>query len=138
MGNNSVKVEVRGLELLAAPSPQISALIKEFENKITPIQKAAMEFKEKFDRAFAPMKTQLSKLKDNFKSIFRQAFSWAKSKISWLYLKFYFPDLKIVKAPIPKKIWLPKELFFTFSLKLHAPPACSLIIASSWLKLSKD
>ena len=138
MGNNSVKVEVRGLELLAAPSPQISALIKEFENKITPIQKAAMEFKQKIDRAFAPIKAQITRLKNNFRSIFREAFSWAKSKISWLYLKFYFPDLKIVKAPIPKKIWLPKELFFTFSLKLHAPPACSLIIASSWLKLSKD
>ena len=132
MGNNSVKVEVRGLELLAVPSPQISALVKEFENTIKPIQKAAMEFKEKIDRAFAPMKAQLSKLKDNFKSIFRQAISWTKSKISWLYLKFYFPDLKIVKAPIPKKIWLPKELFFTFSRKLHAPPSYSLIIASSW------
>ena len=138
MGNNSVKVEVRGLELLAAPSPQISALVKEFENKIKPIQKAAKEFKEKIDRAFAPIEAQLSKLKDNFKSIFRQAISWTKSKITWLYLKFYFPKLKILKAPIPKKIWLPKELFFTFSLKLHAPPACSLIIASSWLKLSKD
>lgn len=138
MGNNSVKVEVRGLELLAVPSPQISALVKEFENKIKPIQKAAMEFKEKIDRAFAPMKAQLSKLKDNFNSIFRQAISWAKSKITWLYLKFYFPELKILKAPIPKKIWLPKELFFTFSRKLHAPPDCLLIIASSWLKLSKD
>lgn len=138
MGNNSVKVEVRGLELLAVPSPQISALVKMLGSANNALQKEYENFRQKLDKAFLPIVKQISKLKNNFKSIFRHAISWAKLKISWLYLKLYFPDLKIVKAPIPKKIWLPKELFFTFSRKLHAPPDCSLIIASSWLKLSKD
>lgn len=131
MGNNSVKVELKGLELLAAPNPQISALVKDLGKKLEPFQRAAARISAKLDKALAPIRDHFKTLLNDFKSIFQEAIRWAKSKITWRFLTLQILKQIPILNPIPKRLWIPKNLFFTFSRKLHAPPACLPINASS-------
>ena len=131
MGNNSVKVELKGFELLATPSPQISALLKVIEKKIAPLKIIAERISFNVKRALAPIQKNFKKLLNDFKTLFQKAINWAKSKFTWRFFVFLKLKQIPIKNPIPKRLWIPKELFFIFSRKLHAPPAYLPIHASS-------